>query len=92
MPLTVAVAQPGCTPLDIAANAAAHAEAVGRSGARLVVLPELSLTGYDLAAPAVSADDPRLRPLSRRGTSRGRRPWSGRRCAPRTGGNTSPWP
>ncbi|MFB6945099.1 carbon-nitrogen hydrolase family protein [Streptomyces sp. NPDC060286] len=52
-----------CAPLDIAANAAAHAEAVGRSGARLVVFPELSLTGHDLAAPAVSADDPRLRPL-----------------------------
>ncbi|MEU6016434.1 carbon-nitrogen hydrolase family protein [Streptomyces sp. NPDC047515] len=63
LPLTVAVAQPGCAPLDIAANAAAHAEAVSRSGARLVVFPELSLTGYDLAAPAVSPDDPRLRPL-----------------------------
>ncbi|MFE5093068.1 carbon-nitrogen hydrolase family protein [Streptomyces sp. NPDC056638] len=63
VPLTVAVAQPDCVPLDVAANAVVHAEAIGRSGARLVVFPELSLTGYDLAAPAVSPDDPRLRPI-----------------------------
>ncbi|MFF1646662.1 carbon-nitrogen hydrolase family protein [Streptomyces sp. NPDC058240] len=65
VPLTVAVAvaQPACVPLDVAANSAAHAAAVLRSGARLVVFPELSLTGYDLAAEAVSPDDPRLRPL-----------------------------
>ncbi|MEL5958820.1 carbon-nitrogen hydrolase family protein [Streptomyces sp. CLV115] len=62
-PLTVAVAQPVCVPLDVAANSVAHAEAVRRSGARLVVFPELSLTGYDLAAEAVSPDDPLLRPL-----------------------------
>ncbi|WP_225834590.1 carbon-nitrogen hydrolase family protein [Streptomyces sp. NK08204] len=62
-PLTVAVAQPRCVDLDVAANAALHAEAVLRAGARLVVFPELSLTGYDLAAPAVATDDPRLAPL-----------------------------
>ncbi|MFF1832783.1 carbon-nitrogen hydrolase family protein [Streptomyces sp. NPDC058231] len=62
-PLTVAVAQPLCLHLDVAANASAHAEAITESGARLVVFPELSLTGYDLAAPAVSPDDPRLRPI-----------------------------
>ncbi|MFH7333918.1 carbon-nitrogen hydrolase family protein [Streptomyces sp. KHY 26] len=62
-PLTVAVAQPRCVDLDVAANAAAHSEAVLRAEARLVVFPEFSLTGYDLAAPAVAADDPRLAPL-----------------------------
>ncbi len=63
LPLTVALAQPSCAPLDVAANAAAHAEVVRESGARLVVFPELSLTGYDLDAPAVAPDDPRLLPL-----------------------------
>ncbi|MFF7358530.1 carbon-nitrogen hydrolase family protein [Streptomyces filipinensis] len=63
-PLTVAVAQPRCVDLDIAANAALHAEAVLTAQAPLVVFPELSLTGYDLAAPAVAADDPRLAPLA----------------------------
>ncbi|MFI6058221.1 carbon-nitrogen hydrolase family protein [Streptomyces sp. NPDC051286] len=62
-PLTVAVAQPACEYLDVSANAAAHAEAIKDAGARLVVFPELSLTGYDLAAPAVSPDDTRLRPI-----------------------------
>ncbi|RLV08826.1 carbon-nitrogen hydrolase family protein [Streptomyces griseocarneus] len=62
-PLTVAVAQPRCVDLDVAANAALHAEAVLAARARLVVFPELSLTGYDLAAPAVAVDDPGLAPL-----------------------------
>ncbi|SFX70081.1 hypothetical protein OH786_29830 [Streptomyces atratus] len=93
VPLAVAVAQPSCVPLDVAANAAAHAEAVRRSGARLVVFPELSLTGHDLAAEAVSPDDPRLRPLVAACREAGRRRWPGRRCAPRTGASTSPpWP
>ncbi|MFF3446720.1 carbon-nitrogen hydrolase family protein [Streptomyces sp. NPDC002667] len=59
-PLTVAVAQPRCVGPDVAANAVLHAEAVRGAGTRLVVFPELSLTGYDLAAPAVEVDDPRL--------------------------------
>jgi predicted amidohydrolase len=62
-PLTVAVAQPLCVDHAVAANASLHAEAVLSAAARLVVFPELSLTGYDLAAPAVAADDPRLAPL-----------------------------
>jgi predicted amidohydrolase len=59
-PLTLAVAQPVCLPCDVAANAAAHAEAVRAAAARVVVFPELSLTGYELAAPLVSVQDPRL--------------------------------
>ncbi|MEU8154779.1 carbon-nitrogen hydrolase family protein [Micromonospora sp. NPDC048986] len=62
-PLRLAVAQPPCVPLDVAANALAHAAAVRRARARVVVFPELSLTGYELDAPVVSVGDPRLAPL-----------------------------
>jgi predicted amidohydrolase len=62
-PLTVAVAQPACVPYDVAANALAHASAIREAGTRVVVFPELSLTGYELDAPAVAPDDPRLRPI-----------------------------
>lgn len=59
-PLRLAVAQPAVTALDVAANAAVHAEVVRTAGARVVVFPELSLTGYELDAPALAPDDPRL--------------------------------
>jgi predicted amidohydrolase len=62
-PLVIAVTQPPCTPYDVDANAYAHAEAVHESAARVVVFPELSLTGYEVDAPAVDPDDPRLRPI-----------------------------
>ncbi|MFB6893185.1 carbon-nitrogen hydrolase family protein [Kitasatospora sp. NPDC056327] len=67
-PLTVAVAQPACAapgrPDTVAVNAERHAAAVrAAGGARLVVFPELSLTGYDLAAPALDPADGRLAPL-----------------------------
>ncbi|RAN92974.1 hypothetical protein ONO23_03514 [Micromonospora noduli] len=62
-PLRLAVVQPPCVPLDVAANARAHAAAVRAARARVVVFPELSLTGYELDAPVVSVDDPRLAPL-----------------------------
>lgn len=62
-PLTLAVAQPHCTPYDAAANAGAHAALVRSAGARVVVFPELSLTGYELDAPTLAVDDPRLQPL-----------------------------
>ncbi|MFJ6673729.1 carbon-nitrogen hydrolase family protein [Actinosynnema sp. NPDC091369] len=51
--ITIAVAQPRCTPYDVAANVAAHVRAVRAAGARVVVFPELSLTGYHLDAPVV---------------------------------------
>ncbi len=44
-------------------NAWAHADVVRAARARVVVFPELSLTGYHLDAPTVAADDPRLRPI-----------------------------
>ena len=62
-PLTVAVAQPPCAANDVAANAAAHAAAIRAAHARVVVFPELSLTGYELDAPPVSPGDARLAPL-----------------------------
>lgn len=50
-------------PYDVAANAVSHAAAVRSAGARVVVFPELSLTGYELDAPAIGVEDPRLTPL-----------------------------
>jgi predicted amidohydrolase len=63
VPLTVAAAQPPCVSYDVAANAATHAATVRSAGARVVVFPELSLTGYELDAPAIGAEDQRLAPI-----------------------------
>ena len=60
---SIAVAQPACTAYDVRANAAAHAGAVRAAGARVVVFPEMSLTGYELDAPPVAPDDQRLAPI-----------------------------
>jgi predicted amidohydrolase len=62
-PLTIAVAQPACIPHDVAANALVHAAVVRAAGARVVVFPELSLTGYELDADPLRPTDPRLAPL-----------------------------
>jgi predicted amidohydrolase len=62
-PLIVAVAQPRCVACDVAANAEAHGAAVREADARVVVFPELSLTGYELDAPAVAVEDARLAPI-----------------------------
>ncbi|GAA2747733.1 carbon-nitrogen hydrolase family protein [Kitasatospora cinereorecta] len=74
-PLTIAVGQASSAPLDVPANAAAAAELVHRAadrGAELLLLPELFLSGYQLAGIAaeparytVTPDDPRLEPLLR---------------------------
>ncbi|MBB2940958.1 putative amidohydrolase [Actinoplanes lutulentus] len=61
--LTIAVAQPLTSAHDVAANAVAHAEAIRAAGARVVVFPEMSLTGYELDAAVVEPDDPRLAPI-----------------------------
>jgi predicted amidohydrolase len=61
--LVVAVCQPPTVAVDIAANAVTHAAAVRAAAARVVVFPELSLTGYELDAPLVDPADPRLEPL-----------------------------
>ncbi|MEV6345201.1 carbon-nitrogen hydrolase family protein [Actinoplanes sp. NPDC051851] len=61
--LTVAVAQPRCTAHDVAGNAVAHAAAVRAARSRVVVFPEMSLTGYELDAAVVEPDDERLAPI-----------------------------
>ena len=62
-PLSIAVAQPSSVPCDVAANAEAHAAAVRSAEARVVVFPELSLTGYELEADTIAPGDQRLSPL-----------------------------
>src|ERR1700751_5965564 len=74
VPLTIATGQAGCRPLDIPANGATAAHLVARAGERgaaLLVLPELFLTGYELAAIVADPDlytvdpaDRRLEPLA----------------------------
>jgi len=61
--LVIAVAQPRVEPFDVAVNATRHAAAVRAATARVVVFPEMSLTGYELDAPIVALDDPRLAPV-----------------------------
>ena len=61
--LTIAVAQPPTAAYDVAGNAVAHAAAVREADARVVVFPEMSLTGYELDADLVAPDDPRLAPI-----------------------------
>lgn len=73
-PLCVAVAQAPAVPLDIDANTATAAGLVRRAaagGARLLLLPELFLTGYEPTGVAadpdrltVAPDDARLAPLA----------------------------
>lgn len=62
-PLTVAAAQPPTVSHDVAANARAHAAVIRSAGARVVVFPELSLTGYELDADVVAPHDQRLAPV-----------------------------
>ncbi|MFG2431585.1 carbon-nitrogen hydrolase family protein [Streptomyces sp. NPDC048590] len=61
--LSVAVAQPRCVAHDVVRNVEAHAEAVRAADARVVVFPEMSLTGYELDAEVIAPDDERLAPL-----------------------------
>ncbi len=53
LPLSVAVAQPEIVVGDRSATLRAHCDVVRRAQARLVVFPELSLTGYDFSAEPV---------------------------------------
>ncbi|MFC7449786.1 carbon-nitrogen hydrolase family protein [Rhodococcus daqingensis] len=61
--IRVAVAQPATVLGSLSGNVAAHARAVNRAAADLVVFPEMSLSGYAMDAPTVALDDPRLGPL-----------------------------
>ncbi|HYJ69099.1 MAG TPA: carbon-nitrogen hydrolase family protein [Nocardioidaceae bacterium] len=82
-PLTVAAAQAESIPGEVATNAGTAADLVREAatdGARVVVLPELFLPGYDLATLAAGPDrcdvvdpagDPRLEPLRSAGRETG---------------------
>jgi predicted amidohydrolase len=61
--LRLAVAQPRSILGDLVNNVAEHAVLVGSVEARVVVFPELSLTGYDMNVAPVAEDDPVLVPL-----------------------------
>ncbi|MEV7542050.1 carbon-nitrogen hydrolase family protein [Streptomyces sp. NPDC089915] len=77
--MKIAAAQLTCVPADVTANAAAAAALAARArdeGAELVVLPEFTLTGYELDSLAgdpslwlADADDPRLDGLRSCGTA-----------------------
>ncbi|MBY8874610.1 carbon-nitrogen hydrolase family protein [Micromonospora sp. PLK6-60] len=63
-PLRIAVAQPLSRSGDVAGNADRHADLVRRAQARVVVFPELSLTGYGPDAPVLDPEtDGRLASL-----------------------------
>ncbi len=72
--IRIAAAQMACVPGDLEANLATHlrfAEAARRTGADVLVFPELSLMGYELdrmASCRLTGDEPLLAPL--RGAAR----------------------
>jgi predicted amidohydrolase len=70
-PMEIVVAQPRCVSHDVGANAVTHAAVVRAAGARVVVFPELSLTGYEPDAALITAEDPRLAPIVRAGAETG---------------------
>lgn len=61
--LRLAVAQPRSILGNLARNVVEHAAIVNATEARVVVFPELSLTGYAMDATPVTTDDPDLHPL-----------------------------
>ena len=61
--MSVAAVQPGCAARNVALNVRGHADAVRAAQSRIVVFPEMSLTGYELDADAVSYDDVALAPI-----------------------------
>lgn len=62
-PLAISVAQPHSVLDDVRANVRAHADMIVEAKARVVVFPELSLTGYSLNPSPISSDDERLGPM-----------------------------
>jgi predicted amidohydrolase len=58
--LTIAAVQPACKANDVPANARSHAATVRAAKAKVVVFPELSLTGYELEAAPVAPTDAAL--------------------------------
>ncbi len=75
--LRIAAAQSSSIPGDIEANVRRHClfiDAAAEAHVRLLVFPELSLSGYEpalLAQAALTPDDPRLAPLQERASRHG---------------------
>ncbi|XOV83092.1 MAG: carbon-nitrogen hydrolase family protein [bacterium] len=63
--LSIAAVQPACIPYDVTHNAELHAALIRAADARVVVFPEMSITGYELDAEVVDTEDPRLQPIVR---------------------------
>ncbi len=61
--LQIAVAQPRSRLLDVGENVERHAVAIRDIEARVVLFPELSLTGYSMQAQPIEPNDPRLSPV-----------------------------
>ncbi|MCE5288916.1 MAG: carbon-nitrogen hydrolase family protein [Nocardiaceae bacterium] len=61
--LTVAVAQPESSLGNIASNVASHEASIRRAHSRLIVFPEMSLTGYSMNVRPIDVEDDRLTPL-----------------------------
>lgn len=61
--LRIAVAQPRCAAHAVAENAVTHAELIQNAQARVMVFPEMSLTGYELDAEVIAPQDGRLAPI-----------------------------
>jgi len=61
--LRLGVAQPVSFVGDLEATVASHVDLLRGLAAEVVLFPELSLTGYDMAADAVDPNDLRLEPL-----------------------------
>lgn len=61
--LRIAVAQPASVSHDVAANVRSHTALIRRTDARVVVFPELSLTGYELSTAPLALDSSSLNPL-----------------------------
>lgn len=59
-PLTLAVAQPLILPHAVGLNAERHAASVRAARSRLIVFPEMSLTGYEFDADPLDPGDERL--------------------------------
>jgi predicted amidohydrolase len=62
--LSVAVVQPAIAAGAVAANVDAHVALIAESHARLVVFPELSLTGYELDASPIDIASAVMEPLT----------------------------
>ncbi|MHA3024317.1 carbon-nitrogen hydrolase family protein [Mycobacterium sp. BMJ-28] len=60
---SIAVAQPHIATGEVAANVDAHVALIDQAHARLVVFPELSLTGYQLDTPPIDVASDVMEPL-----------------------------